>query len=87
MPSLTSLAQDLVARAQKIDAHLEENNIPYPSFENDTLEDLPPDVQALRWELANASHEFKQLTRGAIMSGWDIAFNVSCTHEREGLSD
>ncbi|ERF77162.1 hypothetical protein EPUS_08466 [Endocarpon pusillum Z07020] len=75
MPSLTSMAKSLLARAQEIDAELEARGIPYPSFDVDTLEKLPFEAQKKRWELVDASHEFRQLTRGAMLSAWDIAFN------------
>jgi hypothetical protein len=79
MPSLVSLAEELLAQAKKIDAVLEQNNIPCTSFEEDTLESLPDDAQKLRWDLLDTSHNFRQLVRGARLSGLDIAFGVLFT--------
>jgi hypothetical protein len=76
MPSLVSLAEELLAHAKKFDEILEQNNIPYPSFDKDTLESLPDDAQKLRWDLLDTSHNFRQLVRGARLSGLDIAFGV-----------
>lgn len=77
MPSLTSMAESLLASAREIDAELEATGVPYPSFDEDTLDKLSFETQKKRWELVDASNQFRQLTRGAIMSAWDIAFNVS----------
>ena len=77
MPSLVSLAEELLAQAREIDGVLEKNGIPYPSFDHDTLERLPKEAQELRRELADTSHTIRQVTRGARLSGLDIAFNVS----------
>lgn len=77
MPSLVSIAEELLAQAKKIDALLEKSGTPYPSFDHDTLETLPDDAQKLRRELADTSHTIRQLARGARLSGLDIAFSVS----------
>ena len=76
MASLTSRAEAILAQAKKIDAYLEGKNIPYPSFEEDTLEHLPVDLQHVRWSLANDSNNLKKLTRGAIMHPIDIIMSV-----------
>jgi hypothetical protein len=76
MPSLTSLAEELLVQARVIDGLLEKNGLSPTSFDNDTLELLPEDAQRLRWDLLDTSHNFKQLVRGAKLSGLDIAFGV-----------
>lgn len=75
MPTLTSLAEELLTQAKELDAMLEQNNIPPTSFDEDTLALLPLEAQGLRKDLMNASHDFKQLLRGASLSGLDISFN------------
>ncbi|KAI1292423.1 O-methyltransferase-domain-containing protein [Xylaria venustula] len=75
MPSLTSFAERIVARAKKLDAYLETNNIAYPSFEDDTLDLLPDELQDERWALANDLNELKQLSRGAAPTTLDCALN------------
>ncbi|KAI1763929.1 O-methyltransferase-domain-containing protein [Hypoxylon sp. FL1150] len=74
MPSLTSMAESILARAKKIDAYLEEHNIACPSFEDDTLDQLPDELQDERWALANDANELKQLSRGAAQTTLDCAF-------------
>ena len=76
MASLVSLAEKVLAQAKEFDAILEQNNIPHTSFDKDTLESLPDDVQKLRWNLLDTSHDLRQLVRGARLSGLDIAFGV-----------
>lgn len=76
MPSLTSLAEELLAQARVIDDLLEKNGLSSTSFDNDTLELLPEDAQRLRWDLLDTSHNFRQLVSGAKLSGLDIAFGV-----------
>ncbi|KAI2615513.1 O-methyltransferase-domain-containing protein [Hypoxylon sp. NC1633] len=66
MSSLTSIAESILARAKKLDAYLEAQNIAYPSFNDDTLEQLSDELQEERWALANDANELKQLSRGAI---------------------
>ncbi|KAL9106114.1 MAG: hypothetical protein Q9227_008814 [Pyrenula ochraceoflavens] len=75
MPSLTSFAETLLASAKEVDAELEACGIPFPSFDNDTLEQLPLEAQKKRWKLMDASNQFQQLTRGAALSTYDIAWN------------
>ncbi|KAI0381139.1 O-methyltransferase-domain-containing protein [Hypomontagnella monticulosa] len=75
MASLTSMAEAILTRAKKLDAYLEANNIAYPSFDDDTLEQLPNDLQDERWAFANNVNELKQLSRGATQSTLDSAFH------------
>ncbi|KAI0509541.1 O-methyltransferase-domain-containing protein [Xylaria bambusicola] len=77
MPSLTSLAEGLLARAKKLDAYLEAHNIPYPSFDEDTLDQLPNELQDERWALGNDANELKQLSRGAAHATLDCALGWS----------
>jgi len=76
MPSLTSMAEAILTRAKKLDSYLESNNISYPSFDEDTLDQLPDELQDDRWALANSSNELKKLTRGAAMGTMDTALSV-----------
>ena len=76
MPSLTSMAEAILARAKKLDAYLESKDIPYPSFDEDTLDRLPDELQDDRWALANASNDLKKLACGAAMNIMDMSFSV-----------
>ena len=71
------MAESILARARKIDTYLETRNIAYPSFDNDTLDQLSGELQDERWALANDVNELKQLSRGAAQNTFDCAFNVS----------
>jgi hypothetical protein len=75
--SLTARAEAILAEAKKLDAILEERNLPYPSFDVDPLDELPAEFQDLRWSLANASNDLKKLMRGAVMHTMDITLCVS----------
>lgn len=77
MPSLTSLAEELLAQAKQIDAYLETKQLPSPSFENDPLDELPGEMQALRYRIFNTSQQFTHLVRGPVMATSDICFSVS----------
>ncbi|KAJ3578712.1 hypothetical protein NPX13_g1853 [Xylaria arbuscula] len=75
MPSFTSMAETILARAKKLDAYLETHNIAYTSFEDDTLDQLPDELQDERWALANDANELKQLSRGAAHTTLDCALS------------
>ena len=76
MASLTSRAEAILTQAKKLDAYLENNKIPYPSFDDDTLDQLPDELQDDRWALANSSNDLKKLARGAAMGTMDTALSV-----------
>ena len=70
------MAEAILAQAKTLDAYLESNNISYPTFEIDTLDQLPDELQDGRWALANFANELKQLARGAAMGTMDTATSV-----------
>ncbi len=70
------MAEAILTRAKKLDSYLESNNISYPSFDEDTLDQLPDALQDDRLALANSSNEVKKLTRGAAMGTMDTALSV-----------
>ena len=70
------MAEAILAQAKKLDAYLESNNVSYPSFDDDTLDQLPDELQDDRWGLANSCNELKKLARGAAMGTMDTALNV-----------
>ncbi|KAL9051499.1 MAG: hypothetical protein Q9162_005972 [Coniocarpon cinnabarinum] len=75
MPSLVLLAEELLTQARQFEEILEQNRIGCPSFDHDTLENLPDDAQELRKDICDTSHTIQQLARGARLSGLVIAFN------------
>ena len=76
MPSLTSLAEQVLAQAKQLDKYLESKNLPPPSFDQDVFDDLPAELQNVRSSLASVSNDLKSLTRGPVSSTSDIAFSV-----------
>ncbi|KAJ8133083.1 hypothetical protein O1611_g541 [Lasiodiplodia mahajangana] len=75
MPSLSSMAESILARAKKLDAYLEARNIAYPSFDDDTLDKLPGELQDERWALSSDVNGLKQLCRGAAQNTLDCAYS------------
>ncbi|KAL8785484.1 MAG: hypothetical protein Q9195_008627 [Heterodermia aff. obscurata] len=61
MASLTSLAEEALAQAKKLDAYCLSEGRSLTSFDSDTLNDLPPDLSAARDALIDSSHTLKQL--------------------------
>lgn len=82
--SLTALAEAMLTRAKRIDAWLQDHGESSPSFDNDTLDALPEELQGERWALANSANDMKRLARGAETSMVDDALSVSCPLGRRG---
>lgn len=78
MPTFTSLAEDLLARAKQLDAFLADNGIESPSFDKDTLADvdLPEELRSVRSALANGADELKKLAMGPVVFGTELAVGV-----------
>jgi hypothetical protein len=81
MSSLTARAESILEQAKQLDAILEANNLPYPTFDNDVLDQLPKDLQSHRWAIANDTNDLKRLMRGPVMQTMDIAHSVSNAEE------
>lgn len=77
MTSLTGRAEAILALAKKLDSYHEQNNLPYPSFDDDHLDKMPAELQEQRRSLANASNDLKKLMRGPVRHTMDIATSVS----------
>lgn len=76
MGSFTSLAEEILVSARRLDEHLASNNLPSASFDQDTLVDLPNDVEAARDNLVNTTQTLKQLAQGGVGRAMEIAFSV-----------
>lgn len=76
MPSLTSLAEEILTNAKKLDEHLTSQNQPSPSFDHDVLINLPPQLESARDALIDSTHTLKQLTQGPVRATIEIIFNV-----------
>ena len=77
MPSLTSLAEEILINAKRLDEHLAAQGRPSPSFDHDTLINLPPELESARDALIDSTHVLKQLSQGPVRTTIDIMFNVS----------
>ncbi|KAI4186600.1 MAG: hypothetical protein LQ346_005645, partial [Caloplaca aetnensis] len=64
MTTFTSLAEDILKSAKLLDAHLASQGRPPSSFDEDTLGDLPPDMEATRNHLIDTTQNLKQLAQG-----------------------
>lgn len=84
MPSLTSLVEDCLRAAKKIDGYLEEHNVDYPSIAEDTLAQLPPPLQSERETLVNSSHLLQRLAQGTDGLYWQMLFTVCLASVRCG---
>lgn len=76
MPSLTSLAEEILTNAKQLDEHLAAQNQPSPSFDHDALLNLSPQLESTRDALIDSAHTLKQLTQGPVRATADIMFNV-----------
>ena len=76
MPSFTEYAEEILANAKLLDAHLNSVDSPLPSFDNDILTNLPLDMKEARSSIINATHMLKQLAQGPVGSAVEIMFNV-----------
>ena len=76
MPSLTSLAEEILVIAKRLDEHLAAQNQPSPSFDHDTWINLSPQLESARDALIDSTHALKQLTQGPVRATTDILYNV-----------
>ena len=76
MASLTSLAEEILANAKRLDQHLSSQHLASTSFDHDNLADLPSELESTRKALINSTQTLKQLSQGPIGSSMEIIFNV-----------
>jgi len=77
MPSLTEIAEGILADAKRIDAYTASKGLPDASFEKDTLSELPTDLEDCRKSLVDSAHELKQLAQGPVGILLELLFTVS----------
>ena len=82
MGSLTSLAEEILANAKRLDAHLSSQNLNSTSFDHDSLADLPSELESTRKALIDSTQTLKQLSQGPIGSSMEIIFNVRSLDQR-----
>ena len=76
MPSLTSLAEEILINAKRLDEHLAAQRQPSPSFDHDAWIDLPPQLESARDALIDSTHTLKQLAQGPVRATTDIFMSV-----------
>ena len=77
MLSLTKLAEDILANAKRLDEYTSSQSLPPTSFDNDTLKDLPLDLEAARNSLIDSTQLLKRLALGPVGHLIEISFGVS----------
>ena len=77
MPSLTEIAEGILADAKRIDASLSSQNLPSTSFDKDTLSSLSHDIDPIRKSLVDSTQALKRLTLGPVAHQLEICFGVS----------
>ena len=76
MPSLTSLAEEVLINAKRLDEHLAAQKQPSPSFDHDAWVNLSPQLESARDALIDSTHTLKQLAQGPVRATTDILLNV-----------
>ena len=77
MVSFTSLAEEILASAKQLDEHLASKGIDGSSFDNDTLIDLPDDIEDIRNGLIDDTQTLKQLAQGHVAAPMEMVLGVS----------
>ena len=66
MPSFTSLAQEILAYAQRLDQYVVAEKLPSSSFDQDSISELPDHLETVRKDLINSTATLKQLAQGPV---------------------
>lgn len=77
MPSLTEIAESILANARRLDAYTASKGLPSSSFERSTLDDLPVDLEQCRNALIDSTQSLKQLALGPMGLCVEVSFSVS----------
>ncbi|KAL8810901.1 MAG: hypothetical protein Q9223_007651 [Gallowayella weberi] len=75
MVTLTSLAEEILVYARQIDEYHASKGIPLPTFDHDTLDDLPADIAVARDHLVDTTQTLKQLSQGGVNRTVEIVFS------------
>ncbi|KAL8807090.1 MAG: hypothetical protein Q9182_000923 [Xanthomendoza sp. 2 TL-2023] len=75
MGTLTSLAEEVLVYARQIDEYHASKGLPSPTFDHDTLDDLPPDIAVACDHLVDTTQTLKQLAQGGVNRTIDIVFS------------
>ena len=75
--SLTQLAEGILAEAKVLDEYVSSKGNHQVSFTQDTLLDLPEDLEAKRKSLVNQTQKLKRLSLGSIGQLLESLFTAS----------
>jgi hypothetical protein len=76
MGNLTDVAERILGRAKKLDAHAEASGLPSTHFFYDTLGDLPGDLEKERRALVDETQDLKRLALGPVGMLLETLFTV-----------
>lgn len=76
MGPLTSLAEEILENAKRLDQYLSSYNLEPASFNNNSLGDLPFELEASKKALINSTQTLKQLSQGPVGTLMEIMVNV-----------
>lgn len=76
MGTLTAQAEKILAQAKQLDAHFLSNDLAPPSFDHDSLADLPPQYEDVRRDMIDSTHTLKRLAQGTTGATAAILYSV-----------
>lgn len=77
MGSLTEIAQGILADAKRLEEYTTSKGLSYSTFEEDTLSNLPDDLEETRKSLIDLTQKLKQLAHGPVGLLLETLFLVS----------
>lgn len=77
MESLTEIAQGILADAKRLDEYTTSKGLSYSTFEQNTLSNLPDDLEETRKSLVDLTQKLKQLAHGPVGLLLETLFLVS----------
>lgn len=76
MTTLTAKAEEILAQARQIDAYILTNGLPPPSFDHDSLLNLPPEYETARRGMIDSTHTLKRLAQGTVGATTEMLYSV-----------
>lgn len=74
--SFTQIAEEILAKAKRLDEFTSLKGLPAPTFDQDVLESLPADLEETRRILIDSTQTLKRLALGPVGASKDILFGV-----------
>ena len=76
MASLTSIAEGILADAQRLDEYTTSKGLGYANFQTDTWSGLPSDLEDCRKSMVDSLQKLKQLAHGPVGILLEVLFFV-----------